>query len=186
MGVDLAGTTLGASAGLVANASAGQVMKMGNTGILQRYNPGQPMFRAGGAGTAAWIAIGTTNTWNPIILNSTNVNIGSCYNTGNGRFTVPVTAVYLVTAHTYCHGNGAGWYVHPMFWVNGDAILRRPSAGLHRIRGHGATSGYEEDTEICEMIALVAGDYVNFYNFSGGFSNNYMPQYSRFEGYLLG
>lgn len=186
MGIDLAGTTLTASSGLVATFSGNQIMKMGTTGILQRYNPGQPMFRAGGSGTAAWVGIGAANTWVPIILNATSVNVGSCYNTGNGRFTVPVSGIYLVTASTYCHGNGAGWHIFSMFWVNGDSASRRPSGGLHRLHGHGHTNGYEVDTETFEMIQLVAGDFVNFYNYSGGFVNNYLPQYSRFEGYLLG
>ena len=117
-------------------------MKMGTTGILQRYLPGQPMFRASQSGAGAWTLFPAANGWYPIVLNTTNVNVGSCYNTGNGAFTVPVTGIYLVAASTYCHGNGAGWYIHPMFWVNGSATLRRPAAGgLHRIRGHGNTSG---------------------------------------------
>ena len=109
------------------------------------------------------------------------------HNTGNGRFTVPVGGVYLVTAHTYILGAAAGWYFHPMFWVNGVSNASRPnSAGAGcRIRLHGATAGYQSDSEIAEIILLVAGDYVQFYNFSNA-ANQYLPQYSRFEGYLLG
>jgi hypothetical protein len=72
-----------------------------------------------------------------------------------------------------------------MFWVNGDSTARRPSGPLHRIHGHGQTSGYAVDTESFEIIPLAAGDYVNFYNNSGGFVNTHNPQYERFEGYLL-
>ena len=185
MGVDIVGTTLTTSSGLAANASVGQVMKMGTTGILQRYFPGQPMFRAGGT-SGTWVTL-TSAAWNAIILPNTNVNTGSCYNTGNGRFTVPVGGVYLVTAHTYILGAAAGWYFHPMFWVNGVSNASRPnSAGAgYRIRLHGATAGYQSDSEIAEIILLVAGDYVQFYNFSNA-ANQYLPQYSRFEGYLLG
>jgi hypothetical protein len=187
MGIDLAGTTLTNSSGLVATYSSSQVMKMGTTGTLQRYNAGQPMFRAGGAGTAINISIGTVNTWTPIILDTAPTNVGSCYNTGNGRFTAPVTGIYLVTATTYCTGPTLGWHVHSMFWVNGSATTRRPSAGgLHRIHGHGHTGGYIDDTESFEIIYLTAGDYVNFYNYPGGYTCTYVPQYARFEGYLLG
>jgi C1q domain len=187
MGIDLAGTTLTASAGLIATYSGSQIMKMGSTGILQRYLPAQPMFRAGGSGANAWIVFAAANTWYPIVYNATNVNIGSCYNTSNGRFTAPVTGIYLIVAHTYYHGNSAGWYVHPMYWVNGSATARRPSGGgLHRMRGHGSASGYEEDTDSFEIMTLVAGDYVEFYNFGGGGPNQWLPQYSRYEGYLLG
>lgn len=185
MGIDIAGTALASSSGLVANASVGQVMKMGTTGILQRYLPGQPMFRAGAGGANAWVNF-TSAAWQAVVLPNTNVNIGSCYNTSNGRFTVPVDGVYLVTAHTYVLGPAAGWYIHPMFWVNGSSNTRRPSAGaLHRMRGHGNTAGYQTDTEIAEIILMVAGDYVQFYNYSNA-ANQYLPQYSRYEGYLLG
>jgi hypothetical protein len=187
MGIDLAGTTLTSSSGLAATFSSSQVMKMGNTGILQRYNPGQPMFRAGGSGTAAAVSIGAINTWVPVIYNATNVNVGSCYNTSNGRFTVPVAGVYLVSASTYCSGPTLGWHIHTMFWVNGSPTVRRPSAGgLHRLHAYGNTGGYSCDTEGFEIIALLAGDYVNFYNYSGSYACTYIPQYSRFEGYLLG
>src|SRR5262245_44295534 len=188
MGVDLAGlTTLTASAGLVATYGGNQVMKMGSDGVLQRYNVAQSMFRAGGSGTAAAVSIGAVNTWNPIIFNATNVNVGTCYSTSNGRFTAPVAGVYLFVAASYCTGAGAGWYVYSMFWVNGTATAGRPSTGgLHRIHGHGHASGYSNDTESLEMIPLAAGDYVNFYNYNGGFVNNHIPQYGHFEGYLLG
>jgi hypothetical protein len=186
MGVDLNGTALTSSSGLVATYGGNQVMKMGTTGILQRYNVGQPMFRAGGSGTAAGVSVGTANAWNPIILNSTNLNVGTCYNTSNGRFTVPVDGIYLVTGSTYFTGGAAGWHLHGMFWVNGTASARRPSStGVHRMRGHGQTAGYIIDSESFEIISLIAGDYVNFYNYAGGVSDTHVPQYARFEGYLL-
>lgn len=184
MGFDLAGTTLAGSSGsLVGTYGGNQVMKMGTTGALQRSSVGHPMFRAGGSGTPADAGLGT-NGWVAIVFGATSVNIGSCYNTGNGRFTAPVTSIYLVTASTYFRQNNG--YSHPMFWVNGSSTLRRPSAsGLHRMRAHGDTSGYQADTDAMEIISLIAGDYVNFYNYCGGYLD-YVPQYSRFEGYLLG
>ena len=186
MGIDINETTLTSSSGLVVTHSGKQVLKMGSTGTLQRYNLGQPMFRAGGSGGAVDVSIGAAGTWSPVILDATNVNVGACYNTGNGRFTAPVAGIYLVTASTYCIGRGGGWYIHPMFFVNDSATLRRPSAGgLHRMRGHGHTDGYNADTESFEFIALFAGDYVNFYLYNGGYANIHNPQYGRYEGYLL-
>jgi hypothetical protein len=185
MGIDLNGTTLTSSSGLVATYVGSQYMKMGTTGILQRY-VGQPMFRAGQAGGAATVSAGTANAWNVVILATTNVNYGGCYNGTNGRFTAPVDGMYLVTASTYFGGGAAGWHVHGMFWVNGTADARRPSTtGIHRLRGHGQTAGYTIDSESFEIISLLAGDYVNFYNYAGATGNVRTPQYERFEGYLL-
>lgn len=186
MGIDLAGTTLTSSAGLVATQGGKQIMKMATNGTLQRYNLGQPLFRASQSGAAAPVTIGANNTWNPVVFNLTSLNVGSCYNTANGRFTVPVGGLYLVCAHTYCVGAGGGWYVHQMFWVNGAATTRRPSGGLHRMTGHGHTSGYNDDSEAFEVIWLAASDYVQFYNFQGAYQNTHYPQYGHFDGYLLG
>jgi hypothetical protein len=186
MGIDLAGTTLSNSAGLIATYSGSQVMKLGNSGTLQRYNAGQPMFRAGNSGTPVQANIAATNTFAPIILNLASPNVGSCYNTGNGRFTAPVAGVYLFTASTYCTGTIAGWHIHSLFFVNDSATYQRPSGPTYRIHGHGHTTGYIDDTESFEIIPLAAGDYVTFQNYSGGAVNTHVPQYARFEGYLLG
>jgi len=184
MGIDLAGTELYNASGLVAIYGGVPIMTMGVTGILQRFNLGQPMFRAGGSGSPAEAGLGT-DAWVPVVLNATNVNVGSCYSSSNGRFTVPATGIYFVTGSTYLTRYVQGGYTHPMFWVNGSSSVRRPSGPLHRIRGHGGTYGYIMDSETFEFISLIAGDYVNFYNYCGGGINN-IPQYSRFEGYLLG
>jgi hypothetical protein len=182
MGIDLAGATLITSAGGLAATFGPQIMKLGPSGILQRYNPGQPMFCAGGSGAPAWVASGPVNTWYRMVLDATNVNIAGCYS--GGRFTAPVTGIYLMVASSYYQGAVAGWYVHPLFWVNGGSNTRRPD-NPYRIRGHGNAASFETDTDSLEIIPLIASDYVEFYNFSGGGANQYIPQYSRFEGYLL-
>jgi hypothetical protein len=184
MGFDLAGTTLANNAGLTATFSGSQVMKLGPTGSLQRY-AGQPLFRASQSGSPVQTAMGAVGSFSTVILNKAAVNVAGCYNAGNGRFTAPVSGVYLVTAQTYCTGGAAGWYVHSMFFVNDSSSLRRPSGAMYRIRGHGHTAGYIDDTESFEIIPLLAGDYVTFVNNPGVANSTYVLQYSRFEGYLL-
>jgi hypothetical protein len=185
MGFDLNRTTLIANSGLAA-MFASQFMKMGPTGTLQRYNQGQPMFRAGMTGTAAGVNIGTVNTWTPLIFGATNVNVNSCYSTATGRFTAPVDGVYLMAASTYVTGGATlGWYVQSLFFINGSATVRRLGGGLHRIHSHGEAAGHAGTTESFEIMSLLAGDYVQFYNYPGGYVSTWTPQYSRFEGYLL-
>jgi hypothetical protein len=186
MGIDFAGSppvTLTADSGLRADYGT-LIMKMGTTGILQRYNAGQPMFRATGVGAAASVALGSS-AWVSVVLGSADINTGSCYNTSNGRFTAPVDGVYLVTASIYFSVAATGHYVHPMWWVNGSGTVRRPSAGgLHRMRGYGITGGSWADGDTIEMIPLLAGDYVTINNYCGG-NISWIPQYCRLEGYLL-
>lgn len=185
MGFDLNGNKLEASGGLVLTSSVGnQLMKMGTTGIVQRYSA-QPMFRAGGSGTSAQVSLGAATTWNVVIFNATNLNVGSCYSTVNGRFTAPVAGMYMFSAATYCM-NAATWYVHAMYWVNAGPNTRRAGGPMHRLYMHGITAGYAHDTESFEIIPLLAGDYVEFRNYPNIASTNHIPQYGHFEGYLLG
>lgn len=183
MGFDINGTTLTNNAGLVATYAGNRIMKMGPTGVLQRLNSAQPMFRVSGTSTA-WNGIGT-NVWalTPA-FDTTDLNIGGCYNIGTTRFTAPVDGVYLMAGHCYLLINNAGGYSHPMFWVNGASNGRRPSGGLHRIKGHGITAGYSVDSNICEFLPLLAGDYVEYRHYCGG-DVYHLPRQGRLEGYKL-
>lgn len=115
-------------------------------------------------------------------------NVGSCYNTGNYRFTAPWTGLYLFKAHIYSYYPDAGisWYYHPLFLVNGSASLRRPGGGVpYRIRNYGMPGSYGTDSDCCEMIYCTAGDYVEFYVSVGNGMQGYGP-YSAWSGAYLG
>jgi C1q domain len=185
MGFNLAGTELTGVSGLEVVSGGVQFLRISTTGLFRRHTA-QPMFRAGNSGTAAGVAYGTS-TWAPISFNATNVNVSSCFNTSNGRFTAPVAGMYLFSATCYHVGAAAGHAIHGMFWVNGSSNARRPTAGsCHRLHNHGVAAGHSSDSETTEMIALLAGDYVQFYNASNATDNTLYPQYCHFEGYLLG
>lgn len=186
MGFDIAGTQLTATQGLEVTSGGIQSLRITPTGLFRRYATGHTMFRAGNSGTAANSAYGT-NTWVRILFNAANPNVGTCFNTANGAFTAPVAGMYLFSATTYASGPATGTAIHGMFWVNGSSNARRPTAGsLHRLNGHGITAGHWMDTESTEIISLLAGDYVQFYNAPSQSDCSFYPQYSHFEGYMLG
>lgn len=187
MGININNTTLTSNAGLVVTDWNGnQFLKQNPLGTLQRYSPGQPMFRAGQSGTAASVSVGAAaSQWYPLVLNYAGLNIASCYNISNGRFTAPLDGLYMVIGATYFTGPTTGFYMHPSFWVNGSEPLRRGNP-IRRIRGHGRTAGYACDCESYEIIPLIAGDYVNLYLYNGNVICTHIPQYGRFEGYLFG
>ena len=55
----------------------------------------------------------------------------------------------------------------------------------YRIRLYGLTSSYGQDTDICDIVNLTAGDYVEVYNATNGTVQGYAP-YSSWSGAYLG
>lgn len=184
MGFNLAGTDLVSSSGLAVMSGATAFLQLTSTGLFRRHTM-QPMFRAGNSGTSASPQYGTT-AWVAINFNATNVNVGNCFDTVNRRFTAPVAGMYLFSATVYHTGAAAGFAIHGMFWVNGASNGRRPGGPMHRLYTHGVAAGYAGDNNSTETIFLFAGDYVEFRNNSNDAANTLVPQYSHFEGYLLG
>jgi hypothetical protein len=72
-----------------------------------RYtNTGQPCFYAYISSDQSNVTgDGTTYT---VLFDTASVNVGSCYVTGTGIFTAPVTGKYLFTASLYYNGLAAG------------------------------------------------------------------------------
>ena len=149
-----------------------------NTALTSLFNVGM--------GTDTWRNLGGV-----VIFNYTGgggyTNVGSCYNTGNGRFTAPWTGLYLFKHHIYCYGPDStySWYFHPLYLVNGSATLRRPGGTPYRIRQYGLRADYGQDSDCCELIYLTAGDYVEVYTPRSGTMQGY-PPYSTYCGAYLG
>ena len=55
----------------------------------------------------------------------------------------------------------------------------------YRIRLYGLPSSYGQDTDICDIVNLTAGDYVEQYNSTYGTVLGYAP-YSSWSGAYLG
>ncbi len=132
--------------------------------------PQQPWFSAYRNSTVNYTD-GQTIIWNATVANS---NVGNNYNTSTGRFTAPVTGVYLFRADFRQPGNGAGYF---------DI---RSSTG--QVTRHEENSSYPNgyhQTLAC-MYRLNAGDYV--WTQAGGVTaiSPDANTTDRFEGYLLG
>lgn len=144
-------------------------------------NSGIPGFIAGSSSDPGWITLGSG--WNKInnYSSTTSYNKGGHYNTSTTRFTAPVNGPYLFVWNSYMYQSS---YFHPQFAVNGDVVTRRGSTP-YRIRGHGKVANYNQDSQMEEIINLIAGDYVEAYCYNGGSTYNY-PYYSIFGGVFVG
>ena len=194
MGIDVNGTIITGGTSLnVTDSSGNRLFQQDNNGItrLPANSTGAtliPLFHVGRGSTEAWTTLGTGVQ--PFNFTGGNgyVNIGSCYNTTNYRFTAPWTGFYLFQVCMYCYypdGTGYSYYYHPFFIVNGSTTVRRPGGSPYRIRGYGVYGSYANDADNCELIYLTAGDYVEQYNAVGNGMQIY-PPYSAWSGVYIG
>ena len=121
---------------------------------------------------------GAVSSTNAIVFNVVNVNIGSHYNTSNGRFTAPITGRYFLYYGGIKDGNnnvvrvkllknGTGNY------MNNDRELRLDTGG-----------NYVENASMNVIVELTANDYVQVYVTEGTIYGT-DPSYTHFGGYLL-
>lgn len=144
----------------------------------------RPGFVAGRASDpGSWVSI-TDAAYSKVndYCTTTTYNKGSCYNTSTTRFTCPVDGPYLFIFSAYMY---TATYAHPIFAVNGNVSLRRPSSVI-RMRGHGMVANYQQDMQMEEIINCVAGDYVEAYSYSGAATTYHYPFYDLFMGVFVG
>lgn len=192
MPIDINGTSIAGGTSLtVTDSSNNKLYQQDSSGrVLAARNSSDtnllPMFSVGLDSSGAWTAI---NGYVTFTYTSGNgyYNIGSCYNTSNGRFTAPWTGLYLMQQMLYTYGGGTGTYTHyghPLFTVNGSSTQRRPGGTPYRIRHYGLPVSYGYDTDCCEIMYLTAGDYVQVYFPSSNMQ--YYGGYSSWSGAYLG
>jgi hypothetical protein len=187
MPINVNGTTLTGGTSLsITDGSNNVIYKQGTTGLVSKpTNSGgtvlTPMFNVG------WSPASWTNLGGVVVFDYTGgsgyLNVNGCYNTSNGAFTAPFTGLHLFKHHIYCYGNDAGnsWYFHPLYLVNGSQTVRRPGGTPYRMRQYGLTSNFGQDSDCCELIYLIAGDYVQVYTPMNGTMQGYAP-YCTFNG----
>jgi hypothetical protein len=122
--------------------------------------PGQPMFFGWRNGTAAWISPGSGTV---VVHDYAYVNVGSCYNTSNGRFVAPISGNYRVTVQSLV-GNG-GTYGTLLIYKNGVAV-----GGQGHLNPN--STNFWGSIMFSAIVPLVANDYIT-HVVSGGTSTLY-------------
>lgn len=138
--------------------------------------PYQPAF-------LAWINQGTTfgTGLSSVTYQNISTNIGSCYNTSNGRFTAPISGAYFFTCSltfTTTETDGTLWISY-----NGDYdSVKSPQIS------QGVTGGSFSGRTVSGMVYLNAGDYVivNVYANSSVTTRGANPRGGSFSGFFIG
>jgi hypothetical protein len=142
--------------------------------------PTQPRFYAFGSAGGTYV---TNSLW---IFPSTYVNVGSYYNTSNGRFTAPVAGTYVFF---YSNIGGNGNEVWRYFISKNGSQLNATQLRLDTIA---TGSEYASSASKTVMIDLAVNDYVQILFWSDGGTASYpgtndaTNEYATFGGYLLG
>jgi len=132
--------------------------------------PSQPRFAA--RRTSNWATSSAD-----YIFDTADINIGSCYDTTNGRFTAPVAGTYVIMFKVSRID-----YAQAYFYIrkNGTIITGFTNR---------STNGAQTMCHYTGMFELVAGDYITLYAnnaFGWSYGDNGSYLVCRFEGYLLG
>jgi hypothetical protein len=175
IGLDNGGMTFLTAGNGTADANISFTAAMGITNAGQVTKPKNPAFRA---------YYSVNNTWSlgggvTFVFDTTEYNIGSCYNTSNGRFTAPVAGVYQFNFYTIVLGNYLNAVIS--FRKNGGA----PTSGFNVHFSPYYTSTGWSNVVYTTSLYLNDGDYV--YMVNGGDTTNYHgDDWSSFSGYLVG
>ena len=135
----------------------------------------------------SFFAYGSTGTWQSVSsggivteLDQTEHNIGSCYDTSNGKFTVPVTGVYCLQFNLYIKqtSNSASWSIAH----NGSEYAE---GGFPIIRVFRNDGDANDETIGCTWtFKYTANDYIEIR--ASGTTSEYVPYRSYFSGFLVG
>lgn len=124
-----------------------------------------------------------TNSAQYQVFQYTIVNVGSCYNTSNGRFTVPVAGTYVFLWGGIAGANATVF----RYYLFKNGTYAGGDSGYDQLRiSNPNINGYTSSDRMM-MITAAVGDYFQIYFTSDDNSNNAStPNYTKFSGWLLG
>ncbi len=200
----LAGGTLTGTLNGVGAAFSGGVSVAGNLGV-GTTSPGAKLDVNGNLNVDGyvktdhpWFSVTATDCWRTAPNGGwTEVgwdrvasgNSGGWLNTGNGRFTAPVTGLYMFTLNFYHHSNAGATssYIHYGIGVNGGRVTGggQGQDGTYTIMSNNQ-GNYDGSTSFSRLMIVNQGDYVSAHAYSGGGAGYYMCGYhSLFQGVLV-
>jgi len=139
--------------------------------------PNQPAFFA-----TAESNIPMSNSYSELTAFSNGqVNVGTHYNTSNGRFTAPVAGTYQFAVASI--GNSNADVYRFRFYKNGSSLHN------YELRIHTEGGAYGTNGEMNITTTLAASDYISIFGRSDGGNNAYGDagyRYTYFRGHLMG
>ena len=169
----------------VRNGGANDLLHIDNSGRVK--SPYQPSFyaTANSGGTISMTSTHILTNWR-LSTSGKTYDIGSNFNTSNGRFTAPVSGIYLFTASILLAGYDQANSIHVMWRKNGSTFqywYNTRTSDIDR-SGYG---GYLAQGSTTTM-SLSANDYIDIAcDFGGSLSVWAGDQnWGHFSGHLLG
>jgi hypothetical protein len=183
----IADGTLGSDVTAIKHSGGTSALTIDSTGRV--LTPAKPCFSAYRNTTS-----GTYYDSGDLVFDATTVNVGSCYDTSNGRFTAPITGAYQVsTVIGVIYDDNSGSKFASNDWVtlqlrkNGSGGLLSPSLGMS------LSAAFEAGMGLSHVFQLDAGDYVLVHirandtdSGDGGFAYNSSSGFMHFSGSLIG